>query len=195
MDPCRTQTRTASTTADTGPHAGPATPAPTTPAQATARAGVLLAGAVALVLLVRAAGISFYWVPLVLGVTYLVAAAAGRSRGPLWAPGWVLSVVGLTEAVWFHAGRPADSFEFAELTLLAAGTGAVLAVAMSIVRVQVASMSVAMAVLLTGAFNLAEAEGIRGLSGNVWPYAGLLAAWGLAELLLVRRTHVAVAPS
>jgi len=70
----------------------------------------------------------------------------------------------------------------------------VLAVAMITVRVHVAPVSVAMAVLLTGAFNLAEAEGIRGLSGNVWPYAGLLAAWGLAELL-ARRAHAAVAPN
>ncbi|GAC1611956.1 MAG: hypothetical protein NVS3B26_30040 [Mycobacteriales bacterium] len=154
------------------------------------RALVILAGALMLLLLVKVAGVHFYWVPVVLGVTYLAAAAAGRSRGPLWAPGWVLTVVGLAEAAWFHAGRPADSFEFAELTLLAAGTGAVLAVAMSALQVQVSPMSVAMAVLLTGAFNLAEANSVQGISGNVWFYAALLAVWGVAELLLAGRAKV-----
>lgn len=154
------------------------------------RALVMLAGAVVLLLLVKGGGVRFYWVPVVLGFSYLAAAAAVRSRGPLWAPGWVLTVVGLAEAAWFHAGRPADSFEFAELTLLAAGTGAVLAVAMTAVRVHVSAMSVAMAVLLTGAFNLAEAKGIHGISGNVWFYAALLAAWAVVDLLLASRAKV-----
>jgi len=163
-----------------------------TPALRRTRALVILTGAAVLLLLVKGAGVRFYWLPVVLGVTYLAAGAAGRSRGPLWAPGWVLTVVGLAEAAWFHAGRPADSFEFAELTLLAAGAGAVLAVAMSLLRVHVTAMSVAMAVLLTGAFNLAEAKGVHGISGNVWFYAALLAVWGGAELLLAGRARVDV---
>lgn len=80
---------------------------------ALARGAALLAGAAGLLLLVELDGLPFFWVPLVLGLTYLAAAAASRSRGPLWAPGWVLSCVGLTEALWFAAGRPADSFELA----------------------------------------------------------------------------------
>jgi len=145
------------------------------PAHRRIRALVILAGAALLLLLVKGAGVRFYWVPVVLGLTYLAAAAAGRS------------VVGLAEASWFHDGRPAASFEFAEITLLAAGTGAVLAVAMSVLDVHVSAMSVAMAVLLTGAFNLAEAQGVHGISGNVWFYAGLLAVWGAADLLLAGR--------
>lgn len=105
------------------------------PRTAAARGAVLLAGAAVLLLLVQGRGVRFFWVPLLLGVTYLLAAAAGRSTGPLWAPGWVLGVVGLTEALWFGAGRPADSFELAQLTLLAAGTGALLAVAMTAIGV------------------------------------------------------------
>lgn len=159
---------------------------PTTRA-APARGAVLLAGAVVLLLLVDVLDIRYYWVPLVLGVTYLLAAAAGRSAGPLWAPGWVLSVVGLTEALWFHAGRPADSFELAQLTLLAAGTGAVLAVSMTVMGVRVSTMSLALAVLLTGAFNLAEAKAVPHVAGNTRLYAALLAAWGLYELVVDRR--------
>lgn len=157
------------------------------PRAATARGLVLLAGAVLLLVLVQGLGVRFYWVPLLLGVTYLVAAGAGRSTGPLWAPGWVLTLVGLTEALWFRAGRPADSFELAQLTLLAAGTGALLAVAMTSVGVRVSAMSLALAVLLTGAFTLAEAQGVRPLAGNAWLYAALLAAWGLYELAVARR--------
>jgi len=85
-----------------------------------------------------------YWVPLLLGVTYPLAAAAGRSTGPLWAPGWVLGVAGLTEAWWFRAGRPADSFELAQLILLAGGTGALLAVAITSIGVRVSAMSLAL---------------------------------------------------
>ncbi len=146
---------------------------------------MLLAGAAALLLLVELGGLPFYWVPLVIGLTYLAAAAASRSRAPLWAPGWVLSCVGATEALWFSAGRPADSFELAQLTLLAAGTGALLAVALGRLGVHVTTMSLAMAVLLTGAFNLAQARAVPGVAGNAWLYAGLLAAWGLYVL----RTH------
>jgi len=127
---------------------------------------VLLAGAAVLLLLVEGRGVRFFWVPLLLGVTYLLAAAAGRSTGPLWAPGWVLGVAGLLEALWFRAGRPADSFELAQLTLLAAGTGALLAVAMTSIGVRVSAMSLALAVLLTGAFNLVEAKAVPHVAGN-----------------------------
>ncbi|GAC1611563.1 MAG: hypothetical protein NVS3B26_25690 [Mycobacteriales bacterium] len=172
----------------------PLATASATPGLRRTRAAVILAGAGALLLLVQGVGVRFYWVPAVLGMTYLAAAAAGRSRGPLWAPGWVLTAVDLAKAAWFHAGRPADSFEFAELTVLAAGTGAVLAVAMSVLRIHVSAMRVAMAVLLMGAFNLAEAEGVHGVSGNVWFYAALLAAWGLADLLLAGPASVDTSP-
>ncbi len=153
---------------------------------ATARGAVLLVGAAVLLLLVEIGGVDFYWVPLLLGVTYLLAAAAGRSTGPLWAPGWVLGAVGLTDALWFHALRPADSFELTQLTLLAAGTGAVLAVAMTAVGVRVSTMSLALAVLLTGAFNVAEAKAVPYVADNIWLYAALLAAWGLYELVVAR---------
>ncbi len=146
------------------------------------RAAVLVAGALVVLVLVKAAGLPFYWVPSLLGATYLLAATAGRSRGPLWAPGWVLLVVGLTEALWFRDGRPAESFQLAQLTLLAAGTGALLAALMRTVGVHVTTTSLALSVLLTGAFNLAQQQELSGVAGNAWLYAGLLAAFGLVEL-------------
>lgn len=162
----------------------------TRPRSTQVRGVVLLVGAAALLLLIEVGDQPFYWVPLLIGVTYLLSAAAGRSRGALWAPGWVLTAVGATEAAWFHAGRPADSFELAELTLLAAGVGAVIAVGMRVVRVEVSALGVATAVLLTGAFNLAEAEAVPHLAGNALLYAALLAVWGLTELAAPRRATV-----
>ena len=151
---------------------------------------MLLTGAAVLLLLVEGRDVRVYWVPLLLGVTYPLAAAAGRRRPldrPLWAPGWVLCVAGLLETWWFRAGRPADSFELTQLTLLAAGTGALLAVAMTALGVRVSAMSLALAVLLTGAFNLAEAKAVPHVTGNAWLYAALLAGWGLYELAVARR--------
>ena len=156
------------------------------------RGAVLLTGAVLLLVLVRGIGMHFYWVPFVLGLTYLVAAALSRSREALWGPGWVLVAVGLTEGLWFHTHRPADSFEFAELTLLAAGTGAVLAAAMRVVGVQVSAMSLATAVLLTGAFNLAEAKAIPYVAGDIWLYTGLLALWAMALLAMTRQRRASL---
>lgn len=46
-----------------------------------------------------------------------------------------------------------------------------------------------MAVLLTGAFNFAETRAVPGVAGNTWLDAGLLAAWGLSDLLVVRKTQ------
>ncbi len=154
---------------------------------ALARGGVLLLGAAAVLVLVEGGALAFFWVPLMLGLTYLVAAAVGRSTGSLWAPGWVLATVGLTEGLWFDAGRPADSFELAQLTLLSAGTGALFAAAMRAVGVRVSAMSIALAVLLTGAFNLAEAKAVAHVAGNTRLYAGLLAAFAVWELVKAQR--------
>lgn len=169
------------TTTSSSPHTAPAGTA-SRPTAGRLRGAVLLVGAALLLGLVRGADLRFYWVPLALGLIYLVAAAICRSRGTLWGPGWVLAAVGLTEGLWFHAHRSADSFEFAELTLLAAGTGAVVAAGMRAVGVLVSAMSLALAVLLVGAFNLAEAQAVPHVAGNIWLYTGLLALWGVALL-------------
>jgi len=180
------------------------------PRAPTARAAVLLIGAAVLLLFVEGRGVRFSWSRCCSASPTCWRARAGAGRpgggprrgaaappggrprpaapGPLWAPGWVLAVVGLTEALWFRAGRPADSFELAQLTLLAAGSGAPPAVATTSIGVRVSAMSLAMAVLLTGAFNLAEAKTVPHVADNTWLYAALLAARGLYELAVVRRT-------
>lgn len=51
---------------------------------------LLLAGALALELLVAQGSLRFYWTPLILGIAYLAAAAAGGRRGSYWATACVL---------------------------------------------------------------------------------------------------------
>lgn len=65
----------------------------------------LIAGAVLIVALIESGTIPFYWFPTLTGLTYLAAAAAGRSRGTLWAPGFVVTSVGLAAALWLRDGR------------------------------------------------------------------------------------------
>ncbi len=52
---------------------------------------LLLAGALALDLLVAEGGLRFFWTPLILGLSYLAAAAVGGRRGSYWATALVLT--------------------------------------------------------------------------------------------------------
>lgn len=77
------------------------------PANRLIQGGLLIAGALLLGLTVGEDRLSFYWTPLILGLTYLVAAIVDGPRGGYWATalgltGWGLAVVYLGEA------RPMD---------------------------------------------------------------------------------------
>ena len=153
-----------------------------------ARGAALLVGAAAIIGLIETGVLAFYWFPALTGVTYLVAAAVGRSRGTLWAPGLVITSVGLAAALWLRDGRAPDSFQFLALAVMALGLGGVLAGLLGHVRgVAVSAMSVALPVLLFGAFALLEQQAVEPFAGSSWPYAVLLALWGLFELRPGRR--------
>ncbi len=148
-----------------------------------ARGIALIAGAVAIVALVETGTLAFYWFPVLAGLTYLAAAAAGRSRGTLWGPGFVLTSVGLAAAVWLRDGRAPDSFQFLALAVMALGAGGVLAALFAQVRgFAVSAMSIALPVLLFGAFALLEQQAVEPFAGQTWAYAALLALWGAYEL-------------
>ncbi len=148
-----------------------------------ARGIALIVGAVVLLALVETDVVPRYWFPAITGLTYLAAAAVGRSRGTLWAPGATLTIAGLSLALWFRDGRPGDSFELLALTLLAVGAGGVVAALLnSVAGFAVSAMSVALSVLVLGAFLLLEQQGVAPFAGNTWPFAVLLAAWGAYEL-------------
>lgn len=86
---------------------------------------VLAGGAVALELLIARGDTPFYWVPLVIGLTYLAAAAVGRRTGGYWATALVLCGWGLA-VVW--AGSSGPDLAFSGLYMAGAGLGAVAAI-------------------------------------------------------------------
>ena len=148
-----------------------------------ARGAVLLLGAVLIVALVEGGVLARYWFPALTGVTYLAAAAAGRSRGTLWAPGLIVTTVGIAVALWLRDGRSVDSFELVALSAMALGLGGVLAAALGrVADITISAMSVAVSTLLFGAFVLLEQQGVPPFAGQVWPYAALLGLWGVVEL-------------
>ncbi len=149
----------------------------------------LIVGAVAIAVLIEGGVLAFYWFPVLTGLTYLAAAAASRSRGTLWAPGLIVTSVGLAAALWLRAGRPADSFEFLALAVLALGLGGVLAAGLGELRGWVITpMSVALSVLLFGAFALLEQQAVKPVAGQAWVYIALLGLWGAFELRPVRQS-------
>jgi hypothetical protein len=148
-----------------------------------ARGIALIVGALLIVALIETGTIPFYWFPTLTGLTYLAAAAAGRSRGTLWGPGFVVTGVGLAAALWLRDGRTPDSFQFLALAVMALGLGGVLAALLTQVRgFSISAMSVAMPVLLFGVFALLEQQMVSPFAGQTWVYAALLAVWGAYEL-------------
>lgn len=143
-----------------------------------ARGLVLLAGAAAVLLLVSTGVLSRTWLVLLVGVVYLAAAAAGRSRDALWAPGLVVTAVGLSLGLWIESGRPFDSFQLTCLLLLSVGLGTVLTGLVA----DPSPASLAVPPLLLGASFLVDQQAVPVLAYASWPYAVLLAAFGAYEL-------------
>ncbi len=148
-----------------------------------ARGIALIVGAVLIVALIETEIIPFYWVWALTGLTYLAAAAAGRSRGTLWGPGFVITSVGAAGALWLRDGRMPDSFQLLALAVMALGLGGVLAALLAQARgFSISAMSIAVAVLLTGVFALLEQQMVSPFAGQTWAYAALLVLWGAYEL-------------
>lgn len=165
------------------------TAASTAPATERRIRGIaLIAGAAVMAVLISGGVLPRYWFPLLTGLTYLVAAGVSRSRGTLWAPGFIISTVGLSLALWLRDGKPADSFELLALAVLSLGLGGVLAALLGQLQDKaISAMSVALSVLLLGAFLLLEQQAIAPFAGHTWPFIALLAIWGLYELRPVKK--------
>jgi hypothetical protein len=147
------------------------------------RGAALIAGAVVIVALIETGVLPFYWFPVLTGLTYLVAAAASGSRGTLWAPGVIITTVGLAAALWLRDGRPGDSFQLLALTVLALGLGGVIVSLLGQAReLSISPMSVSLSVLLFGGFALLEQQAVQPFAGSTLAYAALLVVWGAYEL-------------
>lgn len=62
----------------------------------------LMAGALIMLTLIQTQTVRFYYTPLIVGLTYLGAALAGRRRGTLWAPGIVTACWGIAVLLGVH---------------------------------------------------------------------------------------------
>lgn len=109
---------------------------------------LLLAGALALELLVAQGALQFYWTPLVLGIAYLAAASAGGRGGSYWATACVLVGWGLA-VVYLGAVKPTD-VDPAGAYLVGAGLGAVAGVLLARRRFDVSPLGLGATVAAAG---------------------------------------------
>ena len=141
---------------------------------------LLLAAASVLVLVGDDRPLGFVFLPLVTGVGYLLAAAAGGRDGDLWGPGLVVTGFGLGAVLSVEG--PVGGRLFSPVVLTAVGAGAVLAMLLPRVGISVSGLSVASAVLLSGVFFLLTELQATDVFREPLVYAALLALWGVWEL-------------
>lgn len=141
------------------------------------RGGVLLLGALALLVLIQGGVIAFYFTPLIIGLAYLGAAAVGGRRGALWAPGIVTTCWGVAVllAKGGHVSNPGGRAYF-----VAGFIGVAIAIVLRLVAGVAAGpvgLTVSMGVILLHNQTYVPGWVFKGVV-----FAGLLAVWGLWEL-------------
>ncbi len=150
----------------------------------------LLLGALAMELLVQQQVVRFYYTPLIVGLTYLGAAATAGRKGALWAPGIVTSCWGIAVLLGVHRVVTIDgnlSYEIAGLI----GVALALALRYTIgLAAGVIGLVVAMAVIFAHSYAHAPAWIYNGVT-----FAVLLGLWGLWELRPSRRPEQAQSSS
>jgi len=103
---------------------GSANPPHPSTRQAVARGVLLLIGGLVVILVVEPVGPKMlYWMPLIIGLTYLVSSIAGGRSG-LWVPGLMVTAWGVATTTVLSGAIRAD---FTATTILAIGIGAILA--------------------------------------------------------------------
>lgn len=131
-----------------------------------------LAAAGLTALLIDVGPLGFHWLPLMLGLTLLVAALSLRSRGPLWGSACVLIGVGAVVAAWFSAGRSGNDYELVPLVSLGLGTGAlVVSLLARPLRLELPPTSIALPVLAFGLLALLDQKAGPLQAQHAWPYA------------------------
>jgi len=160
------------------PRLGPARISPDLARRRAGGAVLLVGAAVVAVALAPVGPARLFWVGLMLGVTYLVAAAVRGRGGPLWAPALVLACWGGAVALWFTGHLRED---FTAVAVAGLGVGAVLAALLPRVGVVASPVAIGVTVLLIGLLEGVQASR-HGVWDKGWAYAVLPAAWGLWQL-------------
>jgi hypothetical protein len=147
------------------------------------QAVMFLAGALVLNVAVAPNDRRFYWTPLVVGLAYLAAAAAGGRRGGHWATACVL--VGWGAAVVF-VGEARPDLDVAGLYMVGAGLGAVAGLLLGRAGVDVNPLGLAV-VITAGGLLLTFAAQAPSVLEEARTYAALLAVVAVANLALAAR--------
>jgi hypothetical protein len=147
---------------------------------------LLLAGAVFLVFVVAPEDDRFYWTPLVIGLAYLSAAAAGGRRGGHWATACALTGWGAAVVL---AGAARPDLDVSGLYLAGAGLGAVAGLLLQRAGFDVNPMGLAVTITGGGVI-LALTTQAAGVLDDARTYAAALGVVGLVNIgiaLLTRR--------
>ena len=157
-----------------------------------AQAVALLAGALVLVAVIHPDDARFFWTPLVLGLAYLAAAAAGGRHGGHWATACVLTGWGAAVGL---VGTTRPELDTSGLYLAGAGLGALAGLVLARAGFAVDPMGLAGTIAVAGLI-LALSTRSPDLLGDARTYAAALAAVALAnfalagrDLLVGRRGH------
>ncbi len=163
----------------TGRPAGAVAQAPAAPRLRGLRWVPVLIGALVVGLAVAPVGpLPFYSTPLVLGLTYLAAAAMGGRSATLWAPAAVITAWGAAVVLVLSGTVDAD---FAAVTVTGLGIGATAAALLGRAGFRVDALGVALSVLFAGSTELVASLGVDVLARG-WFYGALLGVWVLADL-------------
>ena len=151
----------------------------------TRRRGVaLLVGGVVLLLLVRPIGpLAVFWIPVLVGLVFVLAAALTGPQSPLWGPGLVVSAYGTAEVVRLYTDVPGAG----AWTIVAIGLGGLLAASLGSRGWAMSAASVASPVVFIGI-----GQWIAGSTpgGTItWFSAGVTVLYGVAELASSLRTR------
>lgn len=136
--------------------------------------------------------VPFYATPLILGLTYLAAAAMGGKDATLWAPALIITVWGAGVVAVFSETIDAD---FTSVAVTALGIGATGAALLGRFGFRVDPLAIGLSVLFAGLTELVASFGVD-ILGRGWFYGALLVVWVVSDLtrqspLLRNRTEVA----
>ena len=147
--------------------------------RALGRGILLLVGGIAVILLIEPIGPKkLYWMPLIIGLTYLASSAAGGRSGGLWVPGLMVTAWGIATTTVLSGTVDVD---FTAAAILMIGVGALAATVLP--RFGIPCNRVALAAIMTaiGALELLEAQA-GGVFADGWPWGVFLMLGGLWEL-------------
>ncbi len=143
---------------------------------------ILLAGAVAIVLLVQPIGfLDYYFNPLLVGLAFLAAAAATGPRSPLWGAALVTTAWGVSKVIESNV----EVSWAGGMSTLAIGLGGLIAAYLATRGWAVSPASVAWPVAFIGIGQFVHGNTLdTGAAGAItWFVAGLAAVYGAAELV------------